>query len=163
MHKVSSSVCQLEQEVQSLLVNGLVSFDQPVIKDRVVQFYKTLFSEQYNWRPRLDDLAFNSLDEEEASRLELPFEEREVLKVVKGMNRAKAPGPDGFSMAFFQDCWDVIKIDIMGVFIDFHAPRKFEKNLNATFIALIPKKSRVIDLKDFQPINLVSGVHKIIA
>jgi hypothetical protein len=43
MHKVFSSVCQLEQEVQSLLVNGLVSFDQPVIMDRVVQFYETLF------------------------------------------------------------------------------------------------------------------------
>jgi hypothetical protein len=43
MHKVFSSVCQLEHEVQSLLVNGLVSFDQPVIKDHVVQFYETLF------------------------------------------------------------------------------------------------------------------------
>jgi hypothetical protein len=40
----------------------------------------------------------------EASSLEHPFEEREVLEVVKGMNRDKAPSPDGFSMAFFQDC-----------------------------------------------------------
>jgi hypothetical protein len=39
-----------------------------------------------------------------------------VLKVVKGMNRAKAPGPNGFSMAFFQDCWDVIKIRHHGGF-----------------------------------------------
>jgi hypothetical protein len=36
------------------------------------------------------------------------------------MNREKAPGPNGFLMAFFQDCWDVIKSDIMGVFSDFH-------------------------------------------
>jgi len=47
----------------------------------------------------------------EASSLELPFEEREVLEVVKGLNCDKAPGPDGFSLAFFQDCWDVIKTD----------------------------------------------------
>jgi hypothetical protein len=52
----------------------------------------------------------------EASSLEFPFKEKEVLKVVKGMNCDKAPGPDGFSIAFFQDCWDVIKKDIMGVF-----------------------------------------------
>jgi hypothetical protein len=52
----------------------------------------------------LDGLAFNSLVEEEASRLEVPFEEREVLEVVKGINRDKALGPDGFPMAFFQDC-----------------------------------------------------------
>jgi len=36
--------------------------------------------------------------------LERPFEEREVLQVVKSMNRDKDPVPDGFSMAFFQDC-----------------------------------------------------------
>jgi hypothetical protein len=67
------------------------------------------------------------------------FEEREVLEVVKGMNRDKAPGPDDFLMAFFQDCWDVIKSDIMGVFFDFHAHSKFVKSLNASFIVLIPK------------------------
>ncbi|GLT61308.1 hypothetical protein SLA2020_340270 [Shorea laevis] len=85
------------------------------------------------------------------------------MEVVKGMNRDKAPGPDGFSMAFFQDCWDVLKSDIMGVFHDFHAHSKFVKSLNATFIALIPKISGATDLKDFRPISLVSGVYKIIA
>jgi hypothetical protein len=29
------------------------------------------------------------------------YEEREVLEVVKGMDRDKALGPDGFSMAFY--------------------------------------------------------------
>jgi len=36
--------------------------------------------------------------------------------VVKRMNINKAPGPDGLPMAFFQDCWDVIKSDIMWVY-----------------------------------------------
>jgi hypothetical protein len=51
----------------------------------------------------------------------------------------------------------------MGVLYDFHASSKFEKSLTTTFIALISKKSETIDLKDYQPINLVSGVYKIIA
>jgi hypothetical protein len=83
--------------------------------------------------------------------------------VVKCMNRDKALGPDGFSLALFQDCWDVIKIDLMGVFQDFHTHSKFVKSINATFIALIPKKSGAVDIKDFRPISLVSGVYKIIA
>jgi retron-type reverse transcriptase len=83
--------------------------------------------------------------------------------VVKGMHRDKAPSPDGFSMAFFQDCWDVIKPDLMWVFLDFHARSNFEKSLNASFIALIPKKAGAIDISDFRPISLVSGVYKIIA
>ncbi len=37
------------------------------------------------------------------------FEEDEVRKVVSAMNGNKASGPDGFSMAFFQACWDVFK------------------------------------------------------
>jgi hypothetical protein len=79
------------------------------------------------------------------------------------MNRDKAPDPDGFSLAFFQDCWDVIKSDLMRVFWDFLSHSKFVKSVNATFIALIPKKSGAVDLKDFRPISLVSGVYKIIA
>jgi hypothetical protein len=57
----------------------------------------------------------------------------------------------------------VIKTDLIGVFQDFHTHNKFVKSINATFLALISKKSRAIDLKDFRPISLISGVYKIIA
>jgi hypothetical protein len=144
-HRVANSNRRFNA-IESLSINDSVSSDKPIIKDYASQFYETLFAEPYSWRPRLDDLAFDSLDAVEASSLELPFEEREVLEVVKGMNKDKALGPDGFSIAFFQDCWDVIKADIMGVFQDFHAHSKFVKSLNATFIALIPKKSGALDL-----------------
>jgi len=57
----------------------------------------------------------------------------------------------------------VIKTDLIGVFQDFHTRSRFVKSINATFIALIPKKLGAVDLKDFRPISLVSGVYKIIA
>jgi hypothetical protein len=98
---------------------------------------RVCFSEQFSWWPKLDGLAFDSIDAEEAYRLESPFEESAILEVVKGMNSDKATGADGFSMAFFQACWDVIKAYIMGVLHDFHAGSKFENNLNGTFIALM--------------------------
>jgi hypothetical protein len=44
----------------------------------------------------------------------------------------------------------------MKVFCEFHAKGKFERSLNATFIALILKIPRAIDPKDFRPISLVS-------
>jgi hypothetical protein len=77
------------------------------------------------------------------------------------MNRDKAVGPDGFSIVFFQDCWDVRQIS-WGYFKTF-THSKFVKSTNATFLALIPKKSRAMDLKDVRPINHVSGVYKFIA
>jgi hypothetical protein len=75
--------------IESLSVNGSISSDQSVVRDYAAQFYETLFAKPYSWRLRLDDLAFDSLDAVEASLLELPFEERVVLEVVKGMNRDK--------------------------------------------------------------------------
>jgi hypothetical protein len=58
----------------------------------------------------------------------------------------------------------VLKEDIMKVFHDFHARDKFEKNLNATFNALIPgkKKKKATDIRDFRPISPVGGVYKIV-
>ena len=51
----------------------------------------------------------------------------------------------------------------MAVFHHFHVIGQFEKSLNATFIALIPKKATAVEVKDFRPINLVGGVYKILA
>ena len=56
-----------------------------------------------------------------------------------------------------------MKTDIMNVFHAFHALTVFEKSLNATVLALIPKKVDAVDDKDFQPISLVGGLDKIIA
>lgn len=55
-----------------------------------MQFYNSLFTQQFSWRPKLDDLSFDSMDEVEAIWLERAFEEEEVFEVVKAMNSEKA-------------------------------------------------------------------------
>ena len=85
------------------------------------------FKNNFSLQPKLDGLAFDVIDMEEASWLESPFKESEVLEVVKSVNGEKVFGPDSFSMAFFPDFWEVIKPDIIGVFQDFHTCSKFEK------------------------------------
>jgi len=49
----------------------------------------------------VDGLSFLSIDADESIWLEREFEE-EVWDVVRDMNEDKAPGPDCFTMAFFQ-------------------------------------------------------------
>jgi hypothetical protein len=85
-----------------------------------------------------------------------------VWEVIKGMDGDKAPGPDRFSMAFFQECWGVIKGDFMVVFVEFHDRGEFVKSINSTFIALIPKVHGSKEIKDFRPTSLVGGIYKII-
>ena len=80
-------------------------------------------------------------------------------------------------MAFFQSCWGVLKIEIMVVFHNFHAQAVFERSLNVSLLALIPKKVDtvevndfrlipkkvdVVEVKDFRLISLVGGIYKII-
>ena len=86
------------------------------MKEKVVQFYKSLYQEQETWRPTVDGLDFDMISEEDQAFLERKFDREEVFQVVKELQGDKAPGPDGFTMAFFQKCWSVIADDVMGFF-----------------------------------------------
>ena len=90
--------------IELLIVNGSSTSALSIISDHIVSYYESLFLEPMSWRLRLDNLEFDRLNVEEASSLEDPSEEREVWEVIKGMDRDKALGPDGFTLAFFQDC-----------------------------------------------------------
>jgi hypothetical protein len=165
-HRVANSH-RRNNTMAVMMVDGNRTEDLAAITDHIVQFYKILYFEQYQGRPTrlftplMENL--NSIDEGEKVWLEREFGEEEVWEVVRKMKGDKAPGPDGFSMAFFQKCWEVIKKDMMAVLKEFHETGKFEKSLNATFVALIPKKVGAMEIKDFRLISLVSGVYKIIS
>ena len=77
------------------------------------------------------------------------------------MEKDKASSQDGFSMAFYHHCWRVVEKDVLAVFEESYQHCKFEKFLNATFIALIPKKNDAYNVRDFWPISLW-GVYKIL-
>jgi hypothetical protein len=46
---------------------------------------------------------------------------------------------------------------------DMKSQDRFERSLNASFITLISKKVRAVDIKDFRPISPVSSIYKIIS
>ena len=53
--------------------------------------------------------------------LEREFEKEEIIEALKEAEGDKAPGPDGFTMPFFQKCWSVLEGDVMAFFKDFHS------------------------------------------
>ncbi|CAL9004181.1 unnamed protein product, partial [Prunus brigantina] len=107
-----------------------------------------------NWCP---------ISQEEADWLERPFEPEEVQKAVFDCGKDKSPGPDGFSMSFFQSCWEVVKGDLMKVMQDFFQNGIVNGITNETFICLIPKKANSVKVTDYRPISLVSSLYKVIA
>ena len=72
-------------------------------------------------------------------------------------------GPDGFTIAVFQDCWDVIKDDLVRMFVEFHNSGIINQNTHASFIVLLPKKSQSKKISDFRPISLITCLYKVIA
>ena len=74
----------------------------------------------------------------------------------------KAPGPNGYPMAFFQHLWGTLKADVIVFMNEFHSRGRLSKGMGASFIAFIPKKGE-IGIKDYRPIRLIGSVYKILA
>ena len=95
--------------------------------------------------------------------MDSPFTKEEISKAIFQLDRDKASGLDGFTIVVFQDCWDVIKEDLVRVFAQFHRSGIINQSTNATFIVLLPKKSQTKKVSDFRPISLITCLYKIIA
>ena len=60
-----------------------------------------MYKESAGWRPFAEGLEFDRIGEMERVWLEQKFEREEILQVVSDLEGDKAPGPDGFSIAFY--------------------------------------------------------------
>ncbi|RVW58034.1 hypothetical protein CK203_106954 [Vitis vinifera] len=80
----------------------------------------------------------------EAEELELPFSEAEIYAALMGMNGDKAPGLDGFTVAFWQNCWEIVKEDVLDMFKEFYDQNSFIKSLNHTFLVLANRLKKII-------------------
>ena len=149
--------------VVGLEVDGVFYEEKEAVKLQIVRFYSCLYQENETWRPVVDGLSFDSIKVAAWVHIECPFELEEVVQVLKDVQGDKAPGPDGFTMAFFQTCWSVLEKDVMDFFGEVHKYCKFEKSLNTTFLSLIPKKVNATNIRDFQPISLIRSVYKLLS
>ena len=61
--------------------------------------------------------------------------QRRKFSQQSGLNGDKAPGPDGFPLAFWSYSWDFVKGEVLGFFKEFFEHNKFVKSLNATFLS----------------------------
>ncbi|RVW39630.1 hypothetical protein CK203_090634 [Vitis vinifera] len=59
---------------------------------------------RYGWKTDIGRLQFEQISQQEAENLERFFTEDEIHAALMEMNGDKAPGPDGFTMAFWQSC-----------------------------------------------------------
>ncbi|RVX14113.1 LINE-1 reverse transcriptase-like [Vitis vinifera] len=106
-------------------VNGRWYNEEREIKEAVCRAYQGLLADPGGWKPRIDALTFERLEEGDVEGLEKPFTEEEVFRALSSCCGEKAPGPDGFSMAFWQFSWDFVKEEVMNFFRQFHETGSF--------------------------------------
>ena len=149
--------------LDKIKINGVWLTEKQDVREGVANAYHQMLSENAEWKVNIGGLQLDHLSLQETENLELPFSEEEVCSALMEMNGDKAPGPDGFTVAFWQDCWDLVKEEVMEMFKDFHKQSSFLKSFNTTFLVLIPKKGGAEDLGDFRPISLLGGLYKLLA
>ncbi|GKE11382.1 putative RNA-directed DNA polymerase, eukaryota, reverse transcriptase zinc-binding domain protein, partial [Tanacetum coccineum] len=75
----------------------------------------------------------------------------------------KAPGPDGFTSTFFKKCWHIVGNDVCNAVRDFFNNGCLLKEINNTFLALIPKVSTPLKVNDYRPISCCNVIYKCIS
>eukprot|EP00253_Pinus_taeda_P005951 PITA_05951 len=103
------------------------------------------------------------VNDEENTVLCRPITTKEVIQVIWSMEADKAPGPDGFSIHFYQSCSEVIKSDLLKMIKGFMIKAKIGGGIKSTFLALIPKETNPETFARFRPISLCNASYKIIA
>ena len=126
--------------MERIRINGVWKSEENGMSVGIVNAFRTLLSNPGEWHPSLAGLQCEQLQNLDVDALEVPFTEEEVHGALVGCSGDKAPGPDGFTMSFWQFAWDFVKEDVLRFFREFHEHGKFVTRLNTTFLVLIPKK-----------------------
>jgi len=78
------------------------------------------------------------------------------------MEHNKAPGPDGFPVEFYQNFWEIIKSDLMEMFVSLQAGRLDLFRINFGEIILLPKINDAERIQQYRPICLLNVSFKIL-
>ncbi|KAL0439823.1 UNVERIFIED_CONTAM: hypothetical protein Slati_2465300 [Sesamum latifolium] len=114
------------------------------------------------------DLSFlrlglkHTLTLEEADALISPVTFSEIKEAFFDISEDSAPGPDGYSSAFFKAAWPVIGDDVCAEVMEFFQSDRLLKQFNNTLLALIPKVQLPIRVSDFRPIACCNVLYKAI-
>ncbi|KAL0444985.1 UNVERIFIED_CONTAM: hypothetical protein Slati_2221200 [Sesamum latifolium] len=105
----------------------------------------------------------HTLTIEEANELLLPVTQAEIKEAFFDISKDSAPGPDGYTSAFFKAAWPEIGNDICAAVTEFFVSGRLLKQLNATLLVLIPKVQLPVRVSEFRPIACCNVVYKAIS
>jgi exonuclease III len=152
--------------IEEIHWQGQVYRDAHSIKEAAHNHFKNLYSATAT--EDLDPLAYpisevpNLITGDENKVLNRPISDKEIKQVVFSMHPDKAPGPDGYTVHFYTQCWDIINKDLCKMVRKSQDCNKLGGSTNSSFLALIPKEKGEKTFNRFRPISLCNTGYKII-
>jgi len=109
------------------------------------------------------DLYPNAITEESKAAALLQITDDDIKAALFSISDSKAPGPDGYNALFYKKSWDIIKVDFIAAIRYFFSENSLPRCVNATRVALVPKKELPTSLSDFRPISCCNVIYKCIS
>lgn len=134
------------------------------IRQSAVNFFKGFFG-GWNFYFHPENLEFldKMISKEEANALCVVPTMDEIKSVLFSMHPDSVAGSDGFSAKFYQHCWEMIKCDLLELYLEFFSGLPMPISFTATTVVLLPKHEGPKQWADFRPINLCNVINKIIS
>ncbi|XP_022015025.1 uncharacterized protein LOC110914543 [Helianthus annuus] len=129
------------------------------VADALVAHYSNFLGVEDQVAPvNLDDLFLNVLSSHAADNMVRQITREEIKMAMFNIGDNKAPGPDGYTSAFFKQAWDIVGNEVTDVVLAFFENGKLLKQINHTILALIPKKETPYSVLDYRPISCCNDV-----
>ncbi|XP_059663891.1 uncharacterized protein LOC132309616 [Cornus florida] len=87
----------------------------------------------------------------------------EIMNCMFSIKSKKSPGLDGYNSFFFKKAWSIVGRDVTLAIRDFFQFGKIFKQVNATYLALIPKVPNPSSPSEYRPITCCSVLYKCIS
>ncbi|XP_062028777.1 uncharacterized protein LOC133744735 [Rosa rugosa] len=155
---------RVHKSLTSIKVGSQVFHGQDQIAQQVVHHFEALFSRDSTITDTgLVNRTIPALvtEAENLSLTTRPTVE-EIHEAVLNLDGSSAPGPDGFGGIFFQQCWEVVALDVIAAVNSFFDNGFFLPHFNSSLLILVPKKDEADSISDYRPIALANFTFKVI-
>ncbi|XP_020258784.1 uncharacterized protein LOC109835211 [Asparagus officinalis] len=156
-------LCREEEEMRHIIAqNGSHITSNDNIKHIAASFYEDLFNQTSYWNvfPKLTVKRILTAESKQWLVQEVNY--KEIRNALFQMNADKAPGPDGFNAYFYQQNWNMISGDVVLAVQSFFKSGTILKQINHTFLTLVPKSKEATSIQDYRPISCCNVIYKII-